>query len=243
MRSLPVVFRECHRLRRHIRELDDELERAPKSLKIQQNRLANKETALKETQDAIQKLKLALREHDVSLKASFARLKKCEEQLGSAANTKEYDAKQLEIDHARKTAAGLEEDILLKMNELEERTKKLPEVEAALVKAREEFATYETDAKKRLERMAKERKQSEEKLAEVEKEIPLIYRDQYARLVKAHGPDALAEVVGKSCGHCRSSVTMQQDTDLNAGIFMCCSRCGRALYPVAVSKKAEAIAD
>ena len=54
-------------------------------------------------------------------------------------------------------------------------------------------------------------------------------RLKYNRLVATYSADALAQVDGKICTSCYTSVTPQQKVLLNSGQIVFCS-CGRLLY-------------
>ena len=69
-------------------------------------------------------------------------------------------------------------------------------------------------------------------LAKVEEGIPSDIRPRYEKLVKAHGPEAMAGVKGKSCQACRTDLTDQKVIELRRGEFMQCTTCGKLLYAI-----------
>ena len=52
-----AIIREIHRLRSHAHDLQTRIDFAPKQLKAQQNAVARREEELKETHEALKKLK------------------------------------------------------------------------------------------------------------------------------------------------------------------------------------------
>ncbi len=232
--STPIspLLKELHRLRRHLRDLQDEIDRGPRVMKLQQQRLAAEEQAHKDAYETLKRLKLKQKEDEVSLKETEQRLLKLQADMNLAGSKKEYDAKQSEIDQATARKGQLEDAILAAMAEIEERTAKLPEVDRRWADARKEFEQYERDARERLERLLADQKVTQAELAEAEKKLPAEVRPQYDRLVKTYGADALAAVVGRSCQHCRTAITEQQRLNLLGGAFMTCSQCARVLYLV-----------
>lgn len=227
---VPPLLRELHRLRKHLRELQSEIDLGPRVMKAQQAKLDAEEAAHKEAYEILKQLKLKQKEDEVSLKATEQQLSKFEAQIHSAGSAKEFDAKQHEIAYARKQKGELEDAILATMNEIEERTANTPNVEKRWADARREFEQYKIDAKERLERLRADQSASEAELAATEAKLPADVRGRYDRLVKSYGPDALAAVGGRSCQQCRRSITEQQRNDLVRGDFVCCSQCGRGLY-------------
>jgi predicted nucleic acid-binding Zn-ribbon protein len=230
MSTLPALFREIHRLRRHLRDLQTEIDRIPGTRKARQAKVAKQEQALKDFQDGIKHLKVELHDKEVRLKGAGQQLTKHERQLSDMTTPKEIGAMQTEIANSKALIAQLEDEILAGMADLDERTAKVPEFDASLKKAKQELAGVETEMSERLERLTREKKLAEEELQNAEAQLPAAALGQYDRLVKAYGPDALAAVTERICGQCRSAVTAQNIHELLAGHFLCCNNCGRALY-------------
>lgn len=230
--DIPPILRECHRLRRHLRDLKDEIERGPRVMKAQQARLAAEEQEHKDAYDTIKKLKLKLKEDEGSLKVVEANLDKLGTKAMTVTTMKEMEAVRHETEAAQAKKGALEDAILGGMTEIEERTANLPNVEKKWKDAQADFAQYQVDAKERMERLLEDRSLSEAELAKREEELPIAMRDQYARLVKAHGADGLSGVKGMVCQQCRSMVGESNVIDLESGKFVCCPVCGRGMYLV-----------
>lgn len=224
------IFREIHRLRRFAKDLQDQLERTPRLITGQKAKLTRQEDAYKEEVEAIKKLKVGIHEKEVLLKSTHTQINKYETQLNTVSTNKEFEALKQEIKHAREKCAQFEEQILIHMTEVDERTAKLPEHEQALKKAREEFARYE---KSQTERSAEQKIQLDETLAKLKNadaQIPEEFRQAYQRVINAMGPDAMAAVDGRICKACNTEITHQNYNDLRAGSFFQCKSCARILY-------------
>jgi predicted nucleic acid-binding Zn-ribbon protein len=231
--SITATLRECHRLRKHLKTLQEEIDRGPRVLKAQQARLAAEEQAHKDHHEAIKKLKLKQRDDEGTLKQTESRLVKLQQQLLGISVTKEYEAKQSEIRQATDAKNGLEETILATMTELDEKTAAIPDVEKRWADAQAEFRQYQVDAAERLARMQADQKESQALLAAHEAELPPNVKGLYDAQVRGRGPDGLAALKGKVCQGCRGSVTDQKIFELQAGGFVVCPNagCGRLLYP------------
>src|SRR5262245_45050535 len=129
MPALTDTLRECHRLRRHLRDLQAEIDRGPRVLKLRQDSLDAERQAHKDHHDAITKLKLKQRTDEVSLKETETRLAKLETQLTTISVQKEYAAKESEIAQAKSKKGELEDAILATITEIEEKTAAVPAVE------------------------------------------------------------------------------------------------------------------
>jgi predicted nucleic acid-binding Zn-ribbon protein len=231
MSTVTATLRECHRLRKHLKKLQEEIDLGPRVLKAQQNRLAAEQQAHKDHFESITKLKLKQRDDEGSLKQTETRLAKLEEQLLKISVPKEYEAKKSEIKQAQEKRTALEDAILTTMGEVEEKTAAIPAVEQKWKDAQAEFKQYEIDAKERLERLLSDQQESQAELAKVEATLPDKAKPTYAHLTKAFGPDAMAAVKNKVCQGCRSSMHEQKWLELQAGTFTLCSNCGKMLYP------------
>lgn len=228
--SVTDVLRECHRLRKHIRELQKEIERGPRVLQDRQDTLDAEKQAHKDHHDSITKLKLRQREDEGALKQTDTRLAKLEDQLTGISVQKEYDAKKSEIAQAQAKKGELEDAILASIMEIEEKTAAIPAVEKQWSDAQAEFARYTVEAAERLEMLRNELASSTALLAKTEEGIPEDYRPRYDKLVKAHGPEAMAGVKDKTCQGCRTGLTDQRIMELRQGNFLQCPTCGKMMY-------------
>jgi predicted nucleic acid-binding Zn-ribbon protein len=175
-------------------------------------------------------LKVSIHEKEVSLKSTNTQIKKYEGQLNDVGGKKEYDALQAEIAHARKLGQQLEDEILAAMTDVDERTTKLPELDANVAKAKEEFARWEKTAKERQAEQSAQLAEASEKLKAAEAQVPEKVRQWYSRTVASMGPDAMAVVKNRSCAACSTEITAQSYNELLQEQFVACKSCGRILY-------------
>ena len=225
-----AILKDLHRLRRFTKDLRTEVERLPRLLKAQQNRVLQQEEALKEAQEYLKKLKVKVHEKEGDLRATHQQITKHQKQLNEAASKKEYDALQAEIAADRKKCQQLEDEILGGMAEIDERTAQEPELQQALQRTREECAQFEKDSKARAADLTEQLRQAQQQLKDVEATLPGDVRPQYERLVGHGGEDAMAAVQGRSCAACYTEITGQMYNDLLIGQFVLCKSCGRILY-------------
>jgi uncharacterized protein len=224
-----VLFREIHRLRRQARELQDKLDRLPRQLKAQQARVAQGEATVREAQEAIRKLKVTTHEKEVTLKTRQGQIAKYQKQLNEAGSPKEYDALKLEIEHAKKDCAQLEDEILNAMMETDERTAGGPELEKAAKQMVEEAAAFEKVAAKLKTELGAQVSELRGQIQKAETGIPANIRSQYTRIVTAKDADGFAEVRDRTCSACNTELPAQTHQTLSEDMFMTCS-CSRILY-------------
>src|SRR5579871_958924 len=144
-----VILREIHRLRRHAKELQNEIERGPRLLKAQQT-------------------KVVKHEKEVTLRGKNQEIAKHERQLNEATAKKEYDALKAEIASEKRMCQKLEDDILSDMALSEEKAAQLPELEQAVQRAKDEVARFDAANQARIADLTKELTQVRENLQAVE---------------------------------------------------------------------------
>jgi len=225
-----TILREIHRLRRHAKELQEEIERAPRLLKAHQGKVARQEETFKEAHDTIKHSKVATLEKEAALKTTHQQIAKFQKQLNEAGGKKEYDALQAEISSARREAARLEDQILEGMSRTEELTARVPEQEKAVQQAKKEATQFENDVKARHDGLVDQLRQAQEQLKAAEDQLPPTIRAQYDRMVSSRGEDALASVQGRTCTACYTEITAQSYNELLIGHFVICKSCGRMVY-------------
>jgi predicted nucleic acid-binding Zn-ribbon protein len=226
-----TVFRELHRLRRHAKELQDQIERGPRLLQAHEAKITRQQETVQEAQDALKRLKLANHEKETSLKSTHAQIAKYEKQRNEATTRKEYDTLQVEIGSAKQACAKIEDEILEGMGRIEEQAAKVPEAEKAVQQARKEHAEFERKTRERLESQRQQLEQVGEQIKAVEASLPADVRPVYERLVHARGEDALAAAQGgHTCSACYTEMTAQMHNDLLSGRLVLCKACGRILY-------------
>jgi predicted nucleic acid-binding Zn-ribbon protein len=228
--TLATIFRELHRLRRHAKDLQDQVERGPRILRAHQAKVVKEGEALHEAQEALKKLKVANHEKEVSLKVTHQQIAKYEEQRNKATTRKEYDTLQAEIAAARQTARKIEDDILDGMAKVEEQAAQVPEAEKALTQAKQDYADFERQTQERLARQREQHAEVLAKIKEVEGSLPAEVRPVYERLVHARGEEALSAMQNQTCSACYTGITAQQYNDLLSGRLVLCKSCGRILY-------------
>src|SRR4051794_33072419 len=206
-----ATLREVHRLRRHAKELQDEIERAPRILKARQAKITTQENALKEGQDELKRLKVSSLEKESQVKATQGTIAKHEKQKNEATNKKEYDALGVEIASEKKKVQGLEDEILDVLTKIDEQTARIPALEEGVKKAREEYASFEKETQSRAEGLRQELAKALQQIKAVEETLPTeqSIRGLYNRIISSMKDDALAGVQGRNCTACYTELTAQ----------------------------------
>lgn len=224
------ILRELHHLRQHAKDLSTEIDRGPAKVRTYQDKMTKQEQILKDAQDVIKKLKVAIHDKETSIKAKLQTIEKHEMQLNQASSKKEYDALKVEIASDKKDCRKYEDEILEAMTEVETRTAHLPNIEKELQKGKQEIHKLIDDVQSRRNGLSEELNNVHKKMREVEETLQPDVKMQYERLVNARGEDALSGVQGRTCIACYTEITTQNFNDLSYGKFVVCKSCGRMLY-------------
>jgi predicted nucleic acid-binding Zn-ribbon protein len=224
------IIRELHRLRRHAKELQEQIDRGPRVAQAQQIKVTRQEEALKQAQEEIKHLKVQSHEKEVTLKATHAQIAKYEKQRNETTMKKEYDALQAEIASAKRRSQQNEDDILETMGAVEEASARIPELEKALQRAKDEAVEFARKTQERLGGQKEQLQAVQQQIKELEATLPEEVRVAYDRLMGSRGEDGLSAVQDRNCVACYTTITAQSYNDLLSGRLVSCNVCGRMLY-------------
>lgn len=232
MPSSTEILRELHRLQKHAKDLQDQIERGPKMLRAHQAKVAKHEEMIGQAHEAIKKLKVNIHQKEVSLKMVQDQIKKHEDQRNRAETNKEYQALQHEIESDKTQFRKIEDDMLVDMEAIETRTLKIPDLEKELEKTKQEVAKVIDDIQSRRTMLVDLLNTTHKQIEEAQAQLPADVKLLFDRLTAAKGQDALAPVQGRTCASCYTEITAQSYLDLQRGSFVVCKSCGRILYLV-----------
>jgi hypothetical protein len=239
MSGTATLMREIHRLRRFSRDLKEQLDRIPRQQKAYQAKLAAREQALKDEQEAIKKLKVTTSDKEKQLKAKGELMDRYTRQQTDITSRKEHEALMLEMAHAKDSISKLEDEIFAHMTEIDERTAKLPDLQKAIVTVKEEVSKFEAEIGVRKADFEKQFTESQGKLKECEKQIDREDKPQYDRTVNSMGADGFAVVKKKMCTECNTEIIRTMELNLHNDEFVVCRTCGRILYLPEGEKREE----
>jgi predicted nucleic acid-binding Zn-ribbon protein len=226
------ILSRLHELRTREFDLSEALGRLPRQLVVHQGKL-NKATKLRDENSArLKQLQVDHRAKESQIKQLTQHIEKLETQRAGLSTPKEFEAIDHEVAHERNQIAGLEDEILITLDEIEQRTGKGPELEAAITAAKNDLTEFEKNQpsiKKDLENdLASIRKQ----LAEEEPGLPREHAATYQRILAKQGHEAFSKVEERVCLACRTTIDMQSAGKVRRGEFLLCPGCGRMLHGV-----------
>ncbi|MFM8931399.1 MAG: zinc ribbon domain-containing protein [Gemmataceae bacterium] len=232
--SLPetpgALLTRLHELRTREFDLSEALSRLPRQLVVHQGKL-NKATKTRDENTArLKQLQVDHRAKETQIKQLTQHIDKLETQRAGLSTAKEFEAIDHEVTHERAQIAGLEDEILVILEDIDQRTAKGPELEAAITTAKNDLAEFEKNQptlKQDLETdLAGVRKQ----LSENEPNIPREHSATYQRILAKQGHEAFSKVDDRVCLACRTTIDMQSAGKVRRGEFLLCPGCGRMLH-------------
>lgn len=232
MPSLTESLATLHRIHRQLADLRDRLERGPKQLKAAEANVKKCEADLAQAKDNFKHAKVAGDEKQLQLKSREAKLVDLTAKLNMAQSNKEYQLLKDQIAADKQANSVLADEIL-------EALEKLDQLQAATKTAEQNLAKTKEDQGKVRQRIDAQQQGLETELARVTGELKTAedqldgdYKDNYLRLARSMGADALAPAEGGCCGGCSQTFTTQTLNLLKLDKPVFCKSCGRMLYLV-----------
>ncbi len=224
-------LREIHSLHQRSKAIRDRLLSVPKTIVARQAQVARKQDTLDKAKKDIQQIKVSKGLKEVQRKSLLGKIDDYSSKLLTVKKNEEYKAIQNEIALVKSQVNKVDDEIIDYEIDLEDRDASVKLLEADLKKAQDDLATYQkqsTEAKAGEEAKLEELAHS---LLNAEAVINPDIREQYQRVIRQRGAEAMAVVESGACMGCNMSVTSQMLNDLiNCDTLVFCRSCGRILY-------------
>ena len=212
-------------------EFEKDREQIPSRLEEIEQTLAAKREELNADLNQLDEAEMARRLAESDLKAEKEKIKKWESRLNEIRSNRDYQALSREIEAARKANLGIEDEILRKMQEIED-------LKVSVAQKREELAQIEAD-------LSGERTELEKKIASInariakeeeirekakEKVAPRWY-DQYQMIRNRREGIAVVPVLDEHCQGCHMGIPPQlYNIVLKGEQIETCPYCSRIFY-------------
>jgi predicted nucleic acid-binding Zn-ribbon protein len=224
-------LRELHALLQRAKALRDRLISGPKTLAARQAALAKRRSDVEAAREALKKSKADIKNKEVQVKSLRERTDELRVRLNTIKKQVEYDALRNEIAHHNLSASKTEDEILELMSKGEAQESELKIAESELAKHSAEVEALAREIDEKTQSCKTQLDEIDLAVSSAEEIIPEEMRDQYRRVIKQRGADAMAQVEDGSCLGCFVAVTSQMLNELiNAESLVFCKTCGRVLY-------------
>ncbi len=224
------ILRELHRFHRQQSDLKYRLESGPRQVAASQKAAELAEQHLGELQDTCKKMRLQSEEQQAQLRYRESEVQKLQEKLNGAKTNTEFGVFKNQIAAAKQANAVLEDEILEKLERLDQLQGQIQAAESLVVQRQQELVDTRERVEQKRPLLERELTRVAAGLREMERTLPADFKSDYQRLVRAHGPDSLAPVEGETCGNCNTLLSPQVMNLLFLSRAVFCKSCGSVLY-------------
>jgi predicted nucleic acid-binding Zn-ribbon protein len=214
-----------------IRDLEKDRQQIPSRLQTFESSLGAKRAELNEAQNQMDEPQLNRRMLESDLRAEKEKIKKWESRLNELKNNRDYQALSREIEAARKANLGIEDEILKRMQEIEDLKVVIAQKQADLEQIDRQYQSERVGLEERLASLnatlAEERKVRDTAKASVSDR----WLAGYDNIRKRRDGTAVVAVVDEHCQGCHMGIPPQlYNTVLTGQSIETCPFCHRILF-------------
>ncbi len=232
MASAGAQFSHLHSLHVQLKDVQDQLAKGPRQIKIRQNRIAETEQQLTAKEQELKDARTTVDRRNLDLRTKEAHLLDLQGKLNTANSNREYDIIRGQIDADIAAKAVLEDEILEWLDRVDGLQGDLADLKKLIEDQRVDTQRFATEFEAKASELSAAEAGLRKKISEAEIIIPREMQAQYQRLVDAYGAEAMAPASSGICGQCHVALTPQNRVRVNSGKLIFCSVCGRLLYPI-----------
>ena len=230
------VLIELQKLDGEIHRLRLELQAKPEETSRLKQEHQSRSHALQEAEGRYKTLEVKRNQLETDLGQKEQQTKKLQGQLFQVKTNKEYSAMQREIEGLKADQSVLEEEILKRMEEVDQ-------AKAQVAAGRQSLKAEEEKLNSQLKQLEEESRRIEARMSQTQNERKLLtprvdpaILAQYERILEHHEGLALAPVRGNACGGCFMGLPPQLINEVQlATRLVPCESCARILYMESIS--------
>ena len=236
-----ATIEALHRLQEielQIAEIRRGIDRKVRLCRRQEKRIADINAEIQAQRDQLHTAQKEADALDLQAKAGEEEISKYRSALNAAKTNKEYSAVLTQLNTFKADNSKLEERVLSLLAEIDEKKKKIQQIEADREKENEKLSALR-DAAKQVE------EKSQDRLSRLQSErdnaceaVPAKVLEMFERVAAKNDGEAMAMVIRThpkrqeyACDGCNMSITIEQvNTILSRDEAVLCNVCGRILY-------------
>ncbi|MBN2494276.1 MAG: hypothetical protein JXR96_06790 [Deltaproteobacteria bacterium] len=214
-----------------ILELDKDREQIPARLKEIEQQLAERLSALGEDSNQMDELEMSRRMLESDLRAEKEKIKKWESRLNEIKSNRDYQALSREIEAARKANLGIEDEILKKMQDIEDLKTSIAQREEDLASLQKELGAEKEELESKLQSLTARIDQEQAERNEARSAVDDRWYRRYDMIRKRREGVAVVEVRDEHCQGCHMGIPPQLYNQVLRGEEIeTCPFCHRILY-------------
>jgi hypothetical protein len=224
------ALRELHRLHRQVADLKDRVARGLRMIHAGQQAIEHTAKEVGEAKESLKKTRMESDGQQLQLKEREDKLRDLQRKLNECKTNVEFKALKDQMAADQKANSVLEDEILEKLEKLEQLQHHVAEANARLTKVTAELQKTEARVAEAQDHLQADLDRVTAALRQAEAQLPEDFKAEYDRMVRAKGEEALAMVEGESCGGCHTMVTTQLLHRLKMSQVVFCKNCGSLMY-------------
>jgi len=232
MKATAGALRTLHRIHQQLRELRDRRDQGPKQIRARELGVANLEQKRDKVQEETRQARMSADQKQLDLRSIEDRTLDWKAKLNSCGSNKEYQTLLEQIAAAEMTGSVLSDEILELFERIDGLEGEVREAMSEMEKAEQDLERARQQVSASADAIVADLERLERELSVAEGALPTDLRTDYQRVIRAQGVDGLAVVDGTYCGGCYQQLTANMQNSLALEQSVCCSSCGRLLYPV-----------
>ncbi len=194
-----------------------------KNAENMQDTLATAEELLKKTRMASDRKQLQLKDNEAKILDWKGKLNVC-------SDNREYQTLLEQVAAAEMANSVLSDEILEMFDRVDEIELSVASAKGNLEKSQGDLEKVKNTVSEQEGTLNSEVDRLQAELSQVEQDLPGDVRNEYQRLVRARGEDALAAVENECCDGCYQKITPQMYNESVMSMPVFCLSCGRLLY-------------
>jgi len=230
MPTLTERLRTLHRIHRQHSDLKDRLSRGPRQIQVAEASVKKCETDLAQAKDAYKQAKMSSDEKQLQLKHREAKLADLQAKLNMAQSNKEYQLLKDQMAADKQANSVLADEILEALEKIDQLQAAVKTAEANLTKTKDELSNVRKRVSEQQHGLESELARVRAELQTAEDQLDGDFKENYLRLARSMGEDALSPVEAECCGGCSQTLTAQTMNLLKLDKPVFCKSCGRLLY-------------
>lgn len=224
------TVRELHRRHVQLADLRERAERGPKQLQARAAHLVRLSDELTRLQGEVKAAKVRADQKQLQLKSGEEKIMGLKAKLNACTTNREYQALKDQIAADQMAGSVLADEILEALEKIDELQKQVVEHQKVVVGVKDELGKAEQTMAEQSRVLSVDIQRLTAELAEAEAGLPEDFREEYLRVVRVKGADAMAEAQGEFCSGCCKQLTPNVMSVLMAGWAVPCKNCGRIVF-------------
>jgi predicted nucleic acid-binding Zn-ribbon protein len=225
-----ATLRGLHHLQRQVTDLRERLERGPKQLNAGRANVQRLEKELQELKEIAKRRRMDVDAKELQLKEREGHILDIRAKLNRCSSNREYQAFVEQIAADEQANSVLSDEILELLEKVNEDAQANARAKIKVEEAKSELERLKLRVEGQRDTLETDLARLQEELRKAENALPADIRQDYDRVVKAHGEEALVPLEGECCGGCYQRITPQMINELTMSQLVFCKSCGRLLY-------------